>query len=228
LRKFCLVCTLSASALLICAAVAFAAGVPVSPALKATVDTPHPTFSWTVPAGEKVSDILISQTNHNDHGFLDRAIDDHQVTGKTSYAYAASILIPGTYYWQLSGLNAAGQPAMSKIQSFVVPAIVKFNPVKPHWNPIFPDGRPVDYFVTTIRCNFDHKPTVELKVFQGKKLLSTDSFVGHDCVDMHPYAFADTFQKPVTMPKGTRLTAQFLVKYDKWTVESPLTPFQAH
>ena len=48
-------------------------------------------------------------------------------------------------------------------------------------------------------------------MFQGEKLLSTDSFVGHDCVDMMPYAFADTFQKPVTMPKGTRLTMVFLV-----------------
>ena len=228
MKKFSLICALSASALLICAAAALAAGVPVSPAPNATVDTPNPTFTWTVSAGASVSDILVSQTDHNDHGFLDRAIDDHQAHGKTSYAYTGSILIPGTYYWQLSGLDAAGQPAMSKIQRFVVPAIVKFSPVKARWNPRFDNGRPVDYFVTTIRCNFDHKPTVELKVFQGAKLLSTDSFVGHDCVDMHPYAFADTFQKPVAMPKGTRLTMQFLVKYDRWTVESPLTPFRAH
>lgn len=228
MKKLSFVFVLGASALLICAAAAFAAAVPVSPAAKATVSSPHPTFTWTVPAGETVSDILISNTNHNDNGFLDRAIDDGQVSGKTSYAFSASILIPGTYYWQLSGVDADGNPAMSEIKPFVVPAVVKFAPIKAKWNPKYPNGRPVDFFVTTIRCNFDHKPTVEMKVFQGKKLLKTDSFVGHDCVDMKPYAFADVYQKPISMPKGTRLTMQFLIKYDKWTVKSPLTPFHAH
>jgi hypothetical protein len=229
-KKLCLVFALSTSALLLSDAVAFAApGVPSTPAPNEKVDTPQPTFTWSVPAGATVSDILISPTDHQHRGILDQAMDDGQVRGKTSYHYTASILTPGDYYWQLSGLDAEGNPATSKIQRFVVPPVIEFSPVKAHWNPRFDDGRPVDYFVTTIRCNLDSKPTIVLKVFQGQKALWTDSFVGHDCVDMKPYAFADTYQKPVSMPKGTRLTMQFVVEYGgSVAAKSALTPFHTH
>jgi hypothetical protein len=227
-KKFPLVCALSASALLLSSAIAFAAGVPVTPAPKETVDSPQPTFTWTVPAGEKVSDILISENNRQHRGILDQAIDDGQVRGKTSYHYTASILTPGDYYWQLSGLDADGNPAVSKVQHFVVPAVIQFSAVHARWSPHFDNGRPVDYFVATIRCNLDNKPTVVMKVYQGHQVLRTESFVGHDCVDMKPYAFADTYQKPITMPKGTRLTMRFFVKYDGYTAKSAVAPFSAH
>ena len=45
---------------------------------------------------------------------------------------------------------------------------------------------------------------------------------------MKPYAFANTYQKPVSMPAGTRLTMQFFVKSGKYTVKSAVTPFRAH
>ena len=45
---------------------------------------------------------------------------------------------------------------------------------------------------------------------------------------MKPYAFANTYQKPVSMPAGTRLTAQFIVKAGNYTVKSAMTPFRTH
>lgn len=223
-----LACALSAAAALLCAVIASAAGVPGSPAPNETVDTPQPTFTWSIPAGEKVSDILIAPNNHRHNGFLSESMDDGAVSGKTSYHYTANILTPGVYYWQLSGLDAGGEPAASKIQRFVVPPIIEFSPVKAKWNPHFDNGRPVDYFVTTIRCNLVNRPEIALKVFQGGKLLKTESFSGNWCVDMKPYAFADTFQKPESMPAGTHLTAQFVVTYGSFAAKSALTPFRAH
>ena len=223
-----LLCALIAAAFQLSTSVAFAAGVPVSPAPNETVNTPQPTMIWTVPDGETVSDILISNSRHNDNGFLDRAIDDGQVSGKTSYHFSGSILVPGDYYWQLSGIDAEGNPAASKIQHFVVPAVIQFSPVKAKWNPHFDNGRPVDFFVATIRCNLDARPTILLKVYQSETLLKTESFSANWCVDMKPYAFANTYQKPVSMPAGTRLTAQFIVKAGKYTVKSAMTPFRTH
>jgi hypothetical protein len=228
LKKLVLACALSATAVLVAPAIASAAGVLASPAPNETVKGYHPTLTWTVPDGEIVSDVVIAQSKHTDHGFLSEAIDDHQVKGKTSYHYTASILTPGDYYWQLSGLDANGDPALSAIQRFVIPPVIDFTPVKAHWNPLWPNGRPVDYFVATIRCNLVSRPTMMLKVYQGKKVIGTDSWSGHWCTDMQPYAFADTWQKPVSMPKGTRLTMQFLVKYGSFTAASALTPFSAH
>ena len=133
MKNVSLLCALVAAAFQLSASVAFAAGVPLSPGPNETVNTSQPTMTWTVPDGETVSDILISNSKHNDNGFLDHAIDDGQVTGKTSYHYTGSILIPGDYYWQLSGVDADGNPAASKIQHFIVPAIIQFSPVKAKW-----------------------------------------------------------------------------------------------
>jgi hypothetical protein len=229
LKKLTLACALSAAAALLAAANASAAGVPLTPAPNETVTSPEPTLSWTVPHGESVSDILIAQSDkHNHSGVLTEAMDDGQVTGKRSYHYTASILTPGDYYWQLSGLDATGNPAVSAIRHFVVPPIIEVSPVKARWAPYFDNGRPVDNFVATIRCNLVQRPEISLKVFQGRKVLRTESFSAGWCVDMKPYAFSDTYQKPQAMPRGTRLTAQFFIKYGSFTAESALTPFSAH
>ncbi len=172
---------------------------------------------------------MIADNRKTHNGFLSQSLDSGEVKGKTSYHYSASILTPGTYYWQLGGYDTAtGDITPSKIQSFVVPPIIEFSPVKAKWNPHFDNGRPVDYFVTTIRCNLVARPEIFLKVFQGEKLLKTESFSGHWCVDMKPYAFADTYQKPIDMPKGTHLTAQFFVKYGSFVAKSPVASFGAH
>jgi hypothetical protein len=228
LKTLTLACALSAAAVLLTAPVASAAGVPVSPAPNETVEGPQPTFRWTVPAGETVSDILIAPNRHADHGVLSESMDDGEVTGKRSYHYTASILTPGDYYWQLSGLDADGNPAVSAIQHVVVPPVIEVSPVKVRWAPHFDNGRPVDYFVATIRCNLDKRPVITLKVSRGHKVLSTQSFSANWCVDMKPYAFSNTYQKPQAMPKATRLTMQFLITTDGYTATSAVTPFSTH
>lgn len=230
MKKLTLACAISAAAVLLNAGIASAAGVPVKPAQNETVTTPQPTLSWTVPDGETVSDVLVANSNkHNHEGVLTQAIDDHQVKGsKTSYHWSASILTPGDYYWQTSGLDAAGNPAVSPIQHFIVPPIVEFGPVKAKWAPHFDNPRPVDYFTNTIRCNFEQRPMIIEKIYQGHKVLATHSFSAGWCIDMKPYAYANTYQKPISMPAGTHLTMQFIVKYGSFTAASPLTPFSAH
>ncbi len=229
MKKLVLVCALSAAAVLLYAVLASAAGAPVSPAPNETVDSPQPTFTWMVPAGDTVDSIVIANNKHTHNGFLSQSLDSGEVKkGQTSYHYTASILTPGVYYWQLGGFDSEGNITPSTIQRFVVPPIIEFSPVKAKWNPHFDNGRPVDYFVDTIRCNLVSRPEISLKVFQGQKLLKTESFSANWCIDMKPYAFADTYQKPETMPKGTRLTAQFFVKYGSFVAKSPIVPFSAH
>jgi hypothetical protein len=167
-------------------------------------------------------------TQHNHGGVLSEAIDAPDVSGKTAYHWTASILTPGDYYWQTSGLDADGNPAVSAIQRFVVPPVIEFSKVTPHWNPRFDNGRPVDYFVASIRCNLDSRPTMLIKVYQGTRTIYSDRWSGGWCTDMKPYAFANTFQKPVTMARGTHLTMQFLVTSGGSTAASAVTPFSAH
>ncbi len=229
MKKLTLACALGAATALLNAGIASAAGVPTAPAPNETVTGPQPTLTWTVPDGETVSDVLIAPNGkHNHSGVLTHAMDDGQVTGKTSYHYTASILTPGDYYWQLSGLDADGNPAVSRIQHFKVPAVIEFSPVKARWAPHFDNPRPVDYFVATIRCNLVQRPTITEKVWQGHKLLANRTWSAGWCIDMKPYAFSNTYQKPVTMPAGTRLTMQFFVHSGSYTVESAVTPFSAH
>ena len=161
MKKVSLLCALGAAAFQLSPRVAFAAGVPVAPGPNETVNTPQPTFTWTVPDGETVSDILIARTaSTTTTASSTHAMDDGQVSGKTSYHYTGSILMPGDYYWQLSGLDADGNPAVSRIQHFIVPAVIQFSPVKAKWTPHFDNGRPVDFFVATIRCNLVQRPTI--------------------------------------------------------------------
>src|SRR6185436_15493088 len=124
--------------------------------------------------------------------------------------------------------DADGNPQVSAIQHFVVPPVIEVSPVKARWSPHFDNGRPVDFFTATIRCNLVNRPTIVGKVFQGHKVLATHSFSAGWCIDMKPYAFANTYQKPVAMPKGTHLTMQFFIKYGSFTQESAVTPFSAH
>jgi hypothetical protein len=224
-----LACALAACTALLGAASASAAGVPMSPVAGDTVDTPHPTLTWTVPDGESVQSISIAQSSKHDRfGRLTQAFDGAEVSGKTSYHYTGSILTPGDYFWQTSGLDASGNPAESAIQHFKVPAIVEFSPVRVKWAPHFDNPRPVDYFVATIRCNLVQRPTITEKVWEGHTQLLIRTWSAGWCVDMKPYAFANTYQKPIGMPAGTHLTMQFLVHSGSYTVASAITPFRAH
>jgi hypothetical protein len=228
LKKARLACALGAAAVLLGAGTASAAGVPVSPVAGDTVDTPHPTLTWTVPADETVQSVFISHTSKHDRfGRMTEAFDVGEVSGRTSYHYTGSILTPGDYFWQVSGLGASGNPAQSQIQHFKVPAIIGFSPVKAKWAPHFDNPRPVDYFVATIRCNLIQRPTITEKVWQGHTLLANRTWSAGWCIDMKPYAFANTYQKPIGMPAGTRLSMQFLVHSSSYTVASDITPFSA-
>ena len=184
-------------------AVATAAATPVSPASGTRIGTSHPTFTWTVPAGETSNAIYIANSPERDTAgfFLDpHVVELAYLTGETRWTSRG--LYAGRYWWMVGSNDNASHHFWSPVSDVqILPSIGAIS-VRAR---AFQRLRLLDVYARW-RANVKWV-AVRLRILEGRRLVWRRTQNEHSSLD-EPGSTIFDWNAPRKVKRGTRLTLE--------------------
>lgn len=209
-------------------ATASAAPVAVAPIAGSVTNTPRPTFSWSLAEGETVTQIFLSRSSSVDeNGWIVRGNDGvlyEPATGTSFRMPAGYVLEPGTYYWQVAGYDAEGQPTQSPITAFKVPPVMQFFYVRMKAERHPSSGKMAANFYGRVRGNLGTACKITLvvkrkgtRIFSQKRMQDCNGWIKSSLFMNWPNG---------TVRRGVPVTAQLVITGGGKTVRSQVMSFR--
>jgi hypothetical protein len=184
-------------------AAATAAATPVSPGPAAHVGTSHPTFTWTVPAGETSNAIFIANSPERDAAgfFLDpNVVELSYLTGETRWTSRG--LYAGRYWWMVGSNDNASHHFWSPVSDLEILPSLRAMSVRARG---FHALRLLDVYVRW-RANVKWV-AVRLRILKGGRVVWRRTQNEYTFVDQASTTIFD-WNAPRKVKRGTRLTLE--------------------